>query len=37
VIAFYEGVLALPREDKISLLRYLYATAAADGDDDVPK
>ncbi len=37
VISFYESVLALPREDKINLLRYLYATAAADGDDDVPK
>jgi len=37
VIAFYDAVLALPREDKVNLLRYLYATAAADGGDDVPK
>jgi hypothetical protein len=33
VIAFYEDVLALPAEQRIDLLRYLYA-AAADPDDD---
>ena len=32
VIAFYEFVLALPQEDRVNLLRYLYA-AAADPDD----
>jgi GYF domain 2 len=34
VIAFYEGVLALPADQRMSLLRYLYAAAAADPDDD---
>jgi len=33
VIAFYEDVLALPAEQRIDLLRYLYAAAAADSDD----
>jgi GYF domain 2 len=37
VIAFYETVLALPSEDRTNLLRYLYAAAAADPDDDVAK
>jgi hypothetical protein len=33
VIAFYKAVLDLPRDDKVNLLRYLYAAAAnADGD-----
>jgi GYF domain 2 len=33
VIAFYQAVLDLPRDDKVNLLRYLYAAAAnADGD-----
>ncbi len=36
VVAFYGAVLALPEADKVKLLRYLYATAAAD-DDDPPK
>jgi hypothetical protein len=36
VIAFYETVLALGAEDRINLLRYLYA-AAVDADDDVQK
>jgi hypothetical protein len=36
VVAFYEAVLAMPRADKIKLLRYLYATAAAD-PNDAPK
>jgi hypothetical protein len=35
VIAFYEGVLALPTDQRLNLLRYLYAAAAADPDDDV--
>jgi hypothetical protein len=30
MIAFYQAVLELPRNDKINLLRYLYATAAAE-------
>jgi hypothetical protein len=34
VIAFYEGVLALPTDQRMSLLRYLYSAAAADPDDD---
>jgi GYF domain 2 len=33
VIAFYEDVLALPAEQRINLLRYLYA-AAANAEDD---
>jgi hypothetical protein len=33
VIAFYEDALALPAEQRLNLLRYLYA-AAADPDDD---
>jgi hypothetical protein len=37
VIAFYDAVLAMPRDDKINLLRYLYAGAAVDADDDAPK
>ena len=32
VIAFYESVLALPQDDRVNVLRYLYA-AAADTDD----
>jgi hypothetical protein len=35
VIAFYEAVLDLPRDDKINLLRYLYAAAAANADSDL--
>jgi GYF domain 2 len=34
VIAFYKAVLDLPRDDKINLLRYLYA-AAANADSDL--
>ena len=34
VIAFYEAVLAMPRDEKVNLLRYLYATAAVDADKD---
>jgi hypothetical protein len=30
VIAFYENVLALPNQDRVNLLRYLYATAATE-------
>jgi uncharacterized protein DUF4339 len=37
VIAFYQAVLELPRDDKINLLRYLYASAAADPDVDLAK
>jgi hypothetical protein len=36
VIAFYEAVLALPADQRIGLLRYLYAAAAVDPDDDAP-
>jgi hypothetical protein len=32
VIAFYESVLALPRDDRVNVLRYLYAAAAAPDD-----
>ena len=37
VIAFYQAVLELPRDDKINLLRYLYASAATDPDSDLAK
>ena len=37
VIAFYETVLALPQDDRVNLLRYLYATAATDSDADGQK
>jgi hypothetical protein len=37
VIAFYQAVLELPRDDKVNLLRYLYATAATDPDSDLAK
>jgi hypothetical protein len=37
VIEFYEAVLALPPEDRINMLRFLYATAASDPEDDVQK
>jgi hypothetical protein len=36
VIAFYGAVLALPADQRINLLRYLYAAAAADPDDNAP-
>ena len=36
VIAFYEGVRALPFADAVKLLRNLYATAAAEPDTDKP-
>ena len=35
VIAFYEGVRALPFGDAVKLLRNLYAAAAADPDSDL--
>lgn len=35
VIAFYQAVLELPRDDKVKLLRYLYASAATDPDSDL--
>ena len=37
VIAFYQAVLGLPRDDKINLLRYLYAAAAVNADSDLAK
>jgi hypothetical protein len=37
VIAFYQAVLEMPRDDKVNLLRYLYATAATDADSDLAK
>ena len=37
VIAFYQAVLDLPRDDKVNLLRYLYAAAAANADGDITK
>lgn len=35
VIAFYQAVLDLPRDDKVNLLRNLYATAAVNADADL--
>ena len=35
VIAFYQAVLDLPRDDKVNLLRYLYAAAAKNADIDL--
>ena len=37
VVAFYQAVLELPRDDKVNLLRYLYASAATDADADLAK
>ncbi len=37
VIAFYQAVLELPRDDKVNLLRYLYAAAAMNADSDLAK
>jgi hypothetical protein len=37
VIAFYQTVLDLPRDDKVNLLRFLYASAAVDADIDLAK
>jgi hypothetical protein len=37
VIAFYQTVLDLPLDDKVNLLRYLYASAAVDADNDLAK
>ena len=37
VIAFYQAVLDLPRDDKVNLLRYLYAAAAVNADSDLAK
>lgn len=37
VIAFYQAVLDLPSDDKVSLLRYLYAAAAVNADSDIAK
>jgi hypothetical protein len=37
VIAFYQTVLEQPRDDKINLLRYLYASAAITADNDLAR
>lgn len=37
VIAFYQAVLDLPRDDKVNLLRHLYAAAAKNADVDLKK
>jgi GYF domain 2 len=37
VIAFYQTVLDLPRDDKVNLLRYLYAQAAINADSDLAR
>jgi hypothetical protein len=37
VIAFYQAVLDLPRDDKVNLLRYLYAAVAVNPDSDLAK
>jgi hypothetical protein len=37
VIAFYQAVLDLPRDDKVNLLRYLYAAAAKNADVDLKR
>jgi GYF domain 2 len=37
VIAFYQAVLELPSDDKVNLLRYLYAAAAVNADSDIAK
>jgi GYF domain 2 len=37
VIAFYQAVLELPRDDKVNLLRYLYAAATVNADSDLAK
>lgn len=35
VIAFYQAVLDLPGEEKVNVLRYLYADAAVNADSDL--
>jgi hypothetical protein len=35
VIAFYQAVLDLPRDDKVNVLRNLYAKAAVNADSDL--
>jgi hypothetical protein len=37
VIAFYQAVLDMPRDDKVNLLRHLYATAAVNEDADLQR
>ena len=37
VIAFYQAVLELPHDDKVDLLRHLYATAAVNADADLSR
>jgi hypothetical protein len=37
VIAFYQAVLELPRDDKVNVLRNLYAKAAVNADSDLKR
>jgi GYF domain 2 len=37
VIAFFQAVLDLPRDDKVNLLRYIYAGAAVNADSDLTR
>jgi hypothetical protein len=37
VIAFYQAVLDLPRDDKVNVLRNLYAKAAVNADSDLKR
>jgi hypothetical protein len=37
VIAFYKAVLELPRDDKVNLLRFLYASSAVNADNDLKR
>jgi hypothetical protein len=37
VIAFFQAVLDLPRDDKVNLLRYIYAEAAVNADSDLAR
>jgi hypothetical protein len=37
VISFFQAVLDLPRDDKVNLLRYIYAGAAVNADSDLTK
>ncbi len=37
MIAFYQAVLDLPRDDRINVLRNLYAKAAVNADSDLKR
>jgi hypothetical protein len=37
VIAFYQAVLDMPHDDKINVLRSLYAKAAVNADNDLKR